>query len=268
MSEAQSMTLEDRMAAFELDPSNPEALASLEKAAMGEAAPAEVAPAAVEAKTEEPAAKTDEKQEPGEASIVETPQGVQAKDGQHIIPYSVLERERDRATRAEQTAQALTARIQQLESGKPAAASEAGEANAGAMTEEDLAQLDQDLPGVAKMLRAQMATISALTGTVQNLKNEQEVQAQNREQSQQDEIEVAISANPDLTAWRDAMNRADKPDPLMWNRAADLTRVCAKTRNGRTSPLPNASPGWRQRSRRSTERRPHRHLSSNSSSQT
>ena len=215
MSEAQSTTLEEQIASF--DPSNPEALAALEKMAMG--VPAEEDPAE-EVQTEE-AAKQDEKTaEQAEDATSGTPQtkGVQAKDGQHIIPYSVLERERDRATRAEQTAQALADQLKQLQAGKaPTEGSEAGQ-----LTDEDLSQLDQDLPGVSKLIRAQMKMIEGLTGTVQTLQREQEVQTQARQHSVQDEIEVAIAANPDLANWREAMTRAENPDPLMWNRAADL----------------------------------------------
>lgn len=146
--------------------------------------------------------------------------GIQAKDGQNIIPYSVLERERDRAARAEQTAQALAAQVEQLRAGKTP-----GDASAVALSDEDLAQLDQDLPGVAKAIRAQMALIGNLTGTVQTLQRENDVQAQNREQAVQDEVGVALAGNPDLAAWQEAANRKDNPDPLMWNRAVDLDSV-------------------------------------------
>lgn len=158
-----------------------------------------------------------------ETPPAEDVKGVQAKDGTHVIPYSVLERERDRALRAEATANALAEQLQQLQDGKSPTAQ--ANANAEMLTDDDLAQLDQDLPGVAKAIRAQKAMIQALTGTVQSLQQEQEVQQNVKQQSVQDEIEAAISGHPDISAWRDAARNQDAPDPLMWNRAADLDAV-------------------------------------------
>jgi hypothetical protein len=149
--------------------------------------------------------------------------GVQAKDGTHVIPYSVLERERDRAVRAEATANALSEQLKQLQDGKTPTAK--ADANAVALTDDDLAQLDQDLPDVAKAIRAQMSMIQALTGTVQSLQQEQEVQQNVKQQSVQDEIEAAITGNPDISAWRHAAQNQETPEPLMWNRAADLDAV-------------------------------------------
>lgn len=235
MSEANSNDLDARIAGF--DPTDPASLAALESelAGGGEATtqPAEPQPAEVVAGevTDEPA-KQDEKKaeqvaEPaavakpeGAPSGVQEPKGVQAKDGEHIIPYSVLERERERASRAEATVTALAQQLEQLQAGKAPT-----EAAGAALSKEDLDQLDQDLPGVAKVIRAQMAAIDQLTGTVQTLQREQEIDAQTRQRSAQDETEAAIAANPDLTAWRAAANRAENPDPLMFNRAADLDAV-------------------------------------------
>ena len=81
-----------------------------------------------------------------------------AQDGKHTIPYSVLERERNRAIQAEATAAALAEEVKQLQAGKKPDADSA----AAALSEEDLAQLDQDLPGVAKVIRAQMSMIEQL----------------------------------------------------------------------------------------------------------
>jgi len=228
MSEAAAgSTLEDQIANF--DPTNPESLAALEKAAMG----ATVVPSAdvtigdgTTVKPEEGSEKQGEKttEQPAAAGegatsgVTEQPKGVQAKDGQHIIPYSVLERERDRASRAEQTAQALADQLQKLQSGTATAAT--ADANAVQLTDDDLAQLDTDLPGVAKVIRAQMQMIEKLTGTVQTLQHGQESQQTSAEQQRRDEEEAAIAANENLTTLRAAMGEDPKAQ-ARWNKVVD-----------------------------------------------
>lgn len=211
---------------------NPDALANMTDEQLDALANA---PAAQEA--DQPSGDSNGSATPGTASQPATsaaPEGaktppaveaksVQAKDGTHVIPYSVLERERDRALRAEATAKALAEQLQQLQDGKTPTAQ--ADANAVALTDDDLDQLDQDLPDVAKAIRAQMSMIQMLTGTVRSLQKEQEVQQNVKQQSVQDEIEAAISGHPDIAAWRDAARNQESPDPLMWNRAADLDAV-------------------------------------------
>lgn len=216
--EASSTTLEDQIANF--DPSNPESLAALEQAAMGD----EQHPIDETGTTE---AKQDDKPAELAVSVPSDAQkdhvkGVQAKDGQHIIPYSVLERERDRAARAEATAQALAEQLQNLQNGKMPSQADSEQSQ---LTAEDLDALDQDLPGVAKVIRAQMAMIDKLTGNLEHIQREQEVAQQTREQTIQDEIEAAIQGNADISAWRASAAREDNPDPLMWNRAVEVDKM-------------------------------------------
>ena len=52
----------------------------------------------------------------GQAEPEQEPQGIATKDGKHVIPYSVLKSERDRATRAEQLANEMQERVKALES--------------------------------------------------------------------------------------------------------------------------------------------------------
>lgn len=244
MSKADSTDFDAQIAAF--DPTNPEALAALEKQLMGDDTTTDTTDgetslvdgsqaAADETKPGVDAAKQDEKPasepeasaaaatqtEEGAPSGVQKPKGVQAKDGDHIIPYSVLERERDRAARAESTAKALSDQLEALQAGKQPVAA----ATQGKLTEEDLAQMDVDLPGVAKVIRAQIAAIDSLTGTIQSLQQENEIAQNNRQAAAQDQTEAAIQGNPDILAWREQASRKDNPDPLMWNRAADLDAV-------------------------------------------
>lgn len=226
--EANSMTLEQQLANF--DPSNAEQLAALESGLLGqqgitgEPVPSDDNPA----QAGENGAKPDEKKAESPADPTNgatsgtdvTTKGVQARDGQHIIPYSVLERERERAAQAEALLKEQARLIEQLRSGKTD--HEADSAVAATMSEEDLVQLDQDLPGVAKVIRAQAAAIERLSGDLTKIQEQQTAQADVAAKSVEDEIEVAISARPELSAWRDAAFRQDNPDPRMWNRAADI----------------------------------------------
>lgn len=233
VSEANSNDLDARIAAF--DPNDPAALAALERDLMGSGESAEQEgdpatgeespkpdgqPKQDEKKADEPPA---DRQAPQAESVApsgdQVPEGVQAKDGKHVIPYSVLERERSRAARAESALQALAAEIEQLKTGKPAAPAQVQ------FSEDELAQLDGDLPSVAKAIRAQMAMVESLTNTVSQLQREQSVVVQTQHRAIEDDIEAAIAAIPDLAAWRDAASRESDPDPLMFNRACDLDAV-------------------------------------------
>lgn len=97
------------------------------------------------------------------------PEGVATKDGKHVIPYSVLKSERERANRAEQLAREAQERLTALEK---AAGAKNGE---GARTEqqeqlpevadlspEDLASLKEDFPTVYKALMATQAATKAV----------------------------------------------------------------------------------------------------------
>ncbi len=151
------------------------------------------------------------------ASPAEPVKEVLAQDGKHTIPYSVLERERNRAVQAEATAAALAEEVKQLQAGKKPDADSA----AAALSEEDLAQLDQDLPGVAKVIRAQMSMIEQLTGTVKGIKAGQDVQERSAEQVRIDAEEAAIAANPELVALRTAMDAKDPKATARWNTVVD-----------------------------------------------
>ncbi len=151
-------------------------------------------------------------------AVAEAPgKEVLAQDGKHTIPYSVLERERTRAIQAEATAAALAEEVKQLQAGKKPDA----ESATAALSEEDLAQLDQDLPGVAKVIRAQMSMIEQLTGSVKSIKAGQDVQERSAEQVRIDAEEAAIAANPELVALRTAMAANDPKATVRWNTVVD-----------------------------------------------
>ena len=97
-------------------------------------------------------------------------EGIATKDGKHVIPYSVLKSERERATKAEQLANEMRERVSFLEqvvSGR----AEGAKTGEGARTNEpqpsdvsdaDLELLKEDFPTVYKALKASMAKAEAL----------------------------------------------------------------------------------------------------------
>lgn len=141
---------------------------------------------------------------------------VLGKDGKTAIPYSVLERERERAARAEVAAEALADQIKKIQEGKAMEGAESAQ-----LSNEELEQLDQDLPGVAKAIRAQMAMLEKLTGTVQTLKRGHESAEQTAEQVRKDEEEAAIAASETLTALRSGVESGDQKSTARWNRIVD-----------------------------------------------
>jgi len=167
--------------------------------------------------TEKPAEATPGSTAEPTKAAAEPVKEVLAQDGKHTIPYSVLERERNRAIQAEATAAALAEEVKQLQAGKKPDADSA----AAALSEEDLAQLDQDLPGVAKVIRAQMTMIEQLTGSVKSIKAGQDVQERSAEQVRIDAEEAAIAANPELVALRTAMAANDPKAAARWNTVVD-----------------------------------------------
>lgn len=179
---------------------------------------AEEAKDKVEAK---PAAKGEEKPVvKAEAAPVEKPEeakpeGVLAKDGKHVIPYSQLESARQRAATAEELAREQAARIAALEAkSKPVEG-----AQTDMLTEEELAVLEADSPTLAKTLRGQQAMIRRLSETVQGLAEQREAEVEKTEAEIATEIQSAIDANPTLAGWQTA------EDQSMWDRAAKFDQV-------------------------------------------
>lgn len=171
------------------------------------------APAAPVATETKPEVKTEPESQPEAAKPkAETtqdsqqqadPEGVATKDGKHVIPYSVLKGERERANRAEQLAKEAQA---ELEAIRKSAGAKDGE---GARTEpqkaelpdldslsnEELATLKEDFPTVYKAL---MATQAATRAVEERLaKPVQEIQAE-RERGVQESVQDAIDSIPKL----------------------------------------------------------------------
>lgn len=213
---------EELLKAYEAAESGAElAAASATDAAATEVKPDEAAKAAQEAadaaaaKAAEEAAEAAKKVAAGEAAKVETTQenegnveGVLARDGKNVIPFSVLKSERDRAARAEQLAKEASDKIAALEaqlaagnqgakSGEGARTTEAAP-EADAMTPEELEAFKEDFPIQYKAYMAQQATIKALRAQHQQVEQDRQQQQVERQRTQAEQVRDAIDATPKL----------------------------------------------------------------------
>jgi len=136
------------------------------------------------------------------------PAGVATKDGKHVIPYSVLKSERDRAARAEQIAKEMAERIAALEErvsagNQGANTGESARTNpeqpaVGDLSQEDLENLKEDFPTVYKAVMASMAAARALETKLQPMEESMNASQAERARSAQETVQEAIDAVPKL----------------------------------------------------------------------
>lgn len=144
--------------------------------------------------------------------------GVATKDGKHVIPYSVLKSERERASRAEQLAKEmqdrLTALEQQIQQQASQGAKSDGESARTADTgvavsepsQEDLEALKEDFPTVYKAVMASMAAAKALESKLKPVEERVQQAEADRERTLAEQVQDAIDATPKL-AHMQASNR-------------------------------------------------------------
>lgn len=121
------------------------------------------------------------------------PEGILARDGKHIIPFARLEAAEQRAR---DYAEQLKALQEAQAAGKPddEAASQATE---GLLSDEELAELDAELPALAKVIRAQQAQLTSMAGQVAEL-------------SKARDTRTAESENDGAKAWNEALEQNEK----------------------------------------------------------
>lgn len=139
-----------------------------------------------------------------EAAQEQDPDGVATKDGKHIIPYSVLQAERERNATTAKELETTRARLAELEAAakattgvKPEAAAP-GKANADEMSDEDLAVLKEDFPTVYKGIMAMRAQTAALEARLKPVQETVEQDAATRQRTQAEQVQEAIDATPKL----------------------------------------------------------------------
>lgn len=179
-------------------------------------------PTAAAAKEPEPASKEPEKAQTNDDPANKEPQkaeqglsdneadaaGVATKDGKHVIPYSVLKSERDRASRAEQIAREAQERVaaleQQLKAGNQGANTGEGartdpqQPTASDLSAEDLEALKEDFPTVYKAVMASMAAAKALETKLQPVEESVRSAEAERERSATETVQDAIDSVPKL----------------------------------------------------------------------
>ena len=135
------------------------------------------------------------------------PQGVATKNGSHIIPYSVLKSERERATRAEQMLQEVNSQLAALQQqGQPGSqGANNGERARTAPTnlvsdlsEEDLAALKEDFPTVFKALQIADEKFQQLESKLNPVENSVRQAEAERAQSVTESVQDAIDSIPKL----------------------------------------------------------------------
>lgn len=167
------------------------------------------APAATDAPAKtDPATDETQQAKQGQTEPEQEPEGVATKDGKHVIPYSVLKSERDRAARAEQTANEMAERVKALEAmvqsgNQGAKTGESARTNpqqptVSDLSPEDLEALKEDFPTVYKAVMASMAAAERLQAQLDPVQETVRNAEADAARSAQETVQDAIDAVPKL----------------------------------------------------------------------
>ena len=165
-------------------------------------------PAAADPKTDsDPAGTTQQDNLAGQSDS--EPRGVATKHGDHIIPYSVLKTERERASRAEQMLRELEERNadlqRQIQAGNNPGAKPGENARteptsfAGDLSPEDMETLKEDFPTVFKAIQAAEAKFQQLETKLQPVESSVRQSEVERAQSVAETVQDAIDSIPKLS---------------------------------------------------------------------
>lgn len=129
------------------------------------------------------------------------PKGVQTKDGGHIIPYAVLQRERAEKAAALARVEALQAQINQ-HSSKQKNGDKGGDVADPARSESevDIESLKEDFPVLYAATKAQQGELEQLRKQLQPLKDASEAEGRQRAASEAEMVQDAIDSVPDLSS--------------------------------------------------------------------
>lgn len=150
----------------------------------------------------------EQKAEQGQSEPESEPQGIATKDGKHVIPYSVLKSERDRASRAEQLAAEMRERVAALEAAVQAASqgakpgesarTDANQPAVSDLSSDDLEALKEDFPTVYKAVQAAMAKAAQLEAKLQPVEDSVRSAEAEQARSATETVQDAIDAVPKL----------------------------------------------------------------------
>lgn len=199
---------------IEIDTTDPEALAALFEQLQGSEPKTEPkveqAPAAepvVETNVEPVPSSAKPKEELASADDESEAVGISNKEGNRVIPFSVLKSARERAYRAEELAKEMQERVTALESIQ---ASNQGANNgesarttpvipeASELSSEDLESLKEDFPTVYKAVMASMAYAQALEAKMQPVEASVREDAAERARNVTDMVQDAIDSVPKM----------------------------------------------------------------------
>lgn len=145
--------------------------------------------------------------------LAETPPiGVATKDGKHVIPFEVLEKQRARVAELERIAQEQSAQIAELSQQAQGKTPDAEQGEVTYLTDEQLSDLEAELPSIGKLLRAQQAQLRTLNETVKTLADDRQAREQDAQRTTQQTVQEAIDGNPKLAYLQSA-------DDQRWQRA-------------------------------------------------
>ena len=160
------------------------------------------------------------------------PEGVATKDGKHVIPYSVLKSERDKAARAEQMLQDALQKVAVLEAqqktsnpgtntGDTTRANDQDQSEE--LSEDDLNQLKEDFPTVYKAFMATKARTAQLESKLNPVEQSIRDMEQQKERTVADEVQDAIDSVPKLAhiqaTDKEAFAMAQQFDGLLRNQS-------------------------------------------------
>lgn len=145
------------------------------------------------------------------------PDGVLARDGKHIIPYSRLEDAERRARENEQRARDLEQRLKDATEGGTSSEATQDDHTQGLMSDAELDELEAELPALAKVIRAQQAQIKAMADKVAHIEGAGEAASK---QSAEEAWSAALAQNP-KAAYLDATLSVEDGDRFI-NAAAAL----------------------------------------------
>lgn len=192
---------------FDESITDPEQLAALFQQLESGNAPAEEVNKQETKGPEDPPKNEGETKQPEDKTAEEEkqPDGVSTKDGKHIIPYSVLQENRERARKAEEELAETKRRIAELEAKAGAAQSEgvkneeiAAPQNLEGLSVEELETLKEDFPITHKAWQSINAQLEALKAQLAPVRDTVERQKIDAERTVQEQVQEAIDANPKL----------------------------------------------------------------------
>jgi hypothetical protein len=144
------------------------------------------------------------------------PEGILARDGKHIIPFARLEA-------AEQRVRDYAKQLADLQNAKAAGTpseESTSQATEGLLSDDELTELETELPALAKVIRAQQAQLTTMAGQVATLSKGQQTEEGNAQAEAAQEWDAAIKGNP-KAAYLDAALAPDVGERFV-NAAAAL----------------------------------------------